>query len=163
MEEQRIQMFLMNNQKNFDAAQIPIIVDKLKELDNDKFLFVSSAKYKEPSTMLLISLLLGGLGVDRFMLGDISMGVLKLLTGGGFGILTIIDWFTIMDKTRTANFNLFVESIEGQNAIDYFVNNENTIDNNALNSIDEIKKYKELLDNGIITQEEYEKKKAELL
>ncbi|MBR3737800.1 MAG: hypothetical protein IKN26_03580, partial [Eubacterium sp.] len=70
MEEQRIQMFLMNNQKNFDAAQIPIIVDKLKELDNDKFLFVSSAKYKEPSTMLLISLLLGGLGVDRFMLGD---------------------------------------------------------------------------------------------
>ena len=31
------------------------------------------------------------------------------------------------------------------------------------NSVDELKKYKELLDSGIITQEEFEEKKKQLL
>ena len=37
------------------------------------------------------------------MLGDTGMGVLKLLTAGVCGILTIIDWFTV--KGRTHDFN----------------------------------------------------------
>lgn len=32
-------------------------------------------EYKDPTTMLLISIFLGSIGVDRFMLGDTGMGV----------------------------------------------------------------------------------------
>ena len=39
------------------------------------------------------------------MLGDTGMGVLKLLTGGLCGILTIVDWFTVQNRTRELNFN----------------------------------------------------------
>ena len=35
--------------------------------------------------------------------------------------------------------------------------------NNSTNNADEIKKYKELLDGGIITQEEFDAKKKQLL
>ena len=65
---------------------------------------VSTVEMKDPTTILLISIFLGGLGIDRFMLGDTGMGVLKLLTGGCCGILTIIDWFTCMKRTKELNF-----------------------------------------------------------
>lgn len=46
---------------------------------------------KNKTTALILSILVGGLGVDRFYLGYTGMGVLKLLTGGCFGVLWIID------------------------------------------------------------------------
>ena len=55
--------------------------------------------------MLLASIFLGTLGVDRFMIGDIGIGILKLLTGGLCGILTIIDWFTNSRKTKQLNLS----------------------------------------------------------
>jgi len=38
------------------------------------------------------------------MLGDTGMGVLKLLTAGLCGILTIIDWFSVQKRTQELNF-----------------------------------------------------------
>ena len=45
--------------------------------------------------LFFISLFLGGLGVDRFLVGDKRAGILKLLTGGGLFIWWLIDLFTI--------------------------------------------------------------------
>ena len=46
---------------------------------------------KNKTTALIFSILLDGLGIDRFYFGYTGIGILKLLTGGCFGALYIID------------------------------------------------------------------------
>ncbi len=53
---------------------------------------------KSWTTALILSILLGGLGVDRFYLGYTGLGILKLITGGGFGIWWLIDIILIATK-----------------------------------------------------------------
>ncbi len=105
VDQQKIDMYIMTNQKYFPAEKIMYLKDKLRTLDEEKFSLISTIEMKDPTTLLLVSIFLGGLGVDRFMLGDTGMGVLKLLTAGCCGVLTIIDWFSIQKKTRELNFS----------------------------------------------------------
>lgn len=105
MEQTKLDMFIMQNSKYIPADKVIYLKEKLKNIDDEKYLLVTSVELKDPTTMLILSLFLGSLGVDRFMLGDTGMGVLKLLTGGCCGILTIIDWFGVQNKTKELNFN----------------------------------------------------------
>ncbi|MDQ6692903.1 MAG: TM2 domain-containing protein [Chloroflexota bacterium] len=43
------------------------------------------------TTALILSVLTGSLGIDRFYLGYTGLGIAKLLTCGGCGIWSIID------------------------------------------------------------------------
>ncbi|MDR1002111.1 MAG: TM2 domain-containing protein [Oscillospiraceae bacterium] len=51
---------------------------------------------KSKTVAALLAIFLGGLGIDRFYLGYTGMGVLKLLTLGGFGVITFIDVVRIL-------------------------------------------------------------------
>ncbi|MFZ4401244.1 MAG: TM2 domain-containing protein [Bacteroidales bacterium] len=103
MEAQKVDMFIMANGKYFESHHVGQIRDRLIQLDDSKWIVIQTLQFKDPTTSLIISLLAGSLGIDRFMIGDTGMGVGKLLTCGGFGIWAIIDWFMIMGATRDKN------------------------------------------------------------
>ena len=103
MEAQKVDMFMMTNSKFFESHQINFIRERLLAIDDSKWAMISTLQLKDPTTSLIVSILAGSLGIDRFMIGDTGIGVGKLLTCGGFGIWTIIDWFMIQKATRDKN------------------------------------------------------------
>ena len=103
MDSQKVDMFIMTNGKFFESHQVAQIRDRLLALDDSKWSLIQTLQFKDPTTSLIISLLGGSLGIDRFMIGDTGMGVGKLLTCGGLGIWAIIDWFMIQGATREKN------------------------------------------------------------
>jgi hypothetical protein len=46
-------------------------------------------------TLFIVCWFVGFLGIHRFMIGDVTNGILMLLTGGGCGIWVIIDLIRI--------------------------------------------------------------------
>jgi len=105
LDKQKVDMYVMSNQKYFPAEKIMFLKEKLYNTTETKFSMVSCVELKDPTTILLVSLFLGTLGIDRFMLKDTGLGILKLLTAGCCGILTIIDWFVVSKKAKEKNFN----------------------------------------------------------
>ncbi|MEE1006466.1 MAG: TM2 domain-containing protein [Acutalibacteraceae bacterium] len=105
MDSQKVDAYILSNQKYLPAEKVAFIKQKLTDADESKFAMISSVEFKDPNTIFLISLFLGCLGVDRFMLGETGMGILKLLTCGVCGILTIIDWFNVKKKAKELNYN----------------------------------------------------------
>lgn len=104
MDASKVDMYIMANQKYLPAEKIVYVKDKLLRADEEKFNLLSTIEFKDPTTILLVSIFLGVLGIDRFMLGETGMGILKLLTGGVCGILAIIDWFSVQKKAKEKNF-----------------------------------------------------------
>jgi TM2 domain-containing membrane protein YozV len=47
-------------------------------------------------TLFLLSIFLGEFGADRFYVGKIGTGILKLITVGGCGVWWLIDWIMIL-------------------------------------------------------------------
>ena len=50
-----------------------------------------------------MSIFFGELGVDRFIMGHVGLGILKLLTGGGFGVWWVVDLILIATKFKFKN------------------------------------------------------------
>lgn len=109
MEQNKIEMFVASMATKFPSEKLMLMRSQLEKVDDSKLPIIQSIQYKDPTIFLIISLFVGSLGVDRFMLGETGLGVAKLLTCGGMGIWTIIDWFTIMNKARELNYQKFIQ------------------------------------------------------
>ena len=115
---------------------------------------------------MLLCFFLGGLGIHRFFVGKTGTGILMLLTFGGLGIWWLIDLFMI----AIGSF----KDIQGRAITYQSANTANTAPSThvpekvaetptAKDIPAEIEKLADLKDKGIITDEEFQQKKQELL
>ena len=101
----RVLVWFNNNIDLFPKSSRESLQGLLEKSTNEQFMQVSNINFKKPLTMFLISMFLGVFGVDRFMLRDIKMGIIKLMTFGGMFVLWFIDLFTINKRTKIYNLN----------------------------------------------------------
>ena len=103
MEQQKVDMFMMMYAKYFEPHHLMSLRQQMMKLDDSKLLQIQAVSLKDPTMVLIISVIVGHFGIDRFMIGDTGQGIGKLLTCGGLGIWTIVYWFLIMGRTREVN------------------------------------------------------------
>lgn len=101
--EYLIRSFILENKKNFRSNDLMTIRENLNKMSSKELMLLNDIEFKDPTISVVLSVLTGGLGVDRFYIGDIGLGVAKLLTAGGLGIWWLIDMFTISNKTKKNN------------------------------------------------------------
>ena len=92
--------FLQGLTKDFNETQL------------QQFCTIYSARRKDAQLILILALIgfLGFNGIHRFVLGNIGMGILYLLTGGLCLIGTIIDLVNHKKLTHEFNFNQAVQT-----------------------------------------------------
>ncbi|MDR1859777.1 MAG: TM2 domain-containing protein [Bacteroidales bacterium] len=112
MDSNKVDLFLAVNGKSFENYSLIGLRARLAQLDDAKWPLLQTIPFKDPTLALVLSLLLGSLGIDRFYIGDIGLGIAKLLTCGGLGIWTIIDWFLIMGACRERNLDTILPMLQ---------------------------------------------------
>ena len=88
----------------------PVVRKKIEKMDYTTAC-MSMEHLKDPTVAIILSLLTGWFGVDRFYIGDIGLGIFKLITCGGLCIWYFIDLFLIRRKTRERNLKELMNSL----------------------------------------------------
>lgn len=90
-------------EKHAYEREIVNMAASLSERDRQKFMDILQSEVQNPVELFGWNMWLGWLGVDRFIVGDILLGILKLITLGLGGLWVVIDCFLIGNRTRRNN------------------------------------------------------------
>lgn len=83
---------------------------RLESADDKKIDELMTLDLYNPTHILLFSVFLGSLGIDRFLIKDTGLGVAKLLFGWATcGIWPLIDIFISYKKAKDKNLNKILE------------------------------------------------------
>ena len=106
---------------------------------------------KEFLPTLILCFFVGFLGIHRFFVGKVGTGILMIVTLGGLGIWVLVDFIMIcIGSFRDIEGRI----IKYQRAV--VIKSEGSV-------AAELEKFAELKDKGVISEEEFNKKKEELL
>ncbi len=113
MNQAKVDAFISANINKLPEENILILREALLSMSEEKEDILIITSLKDPALLLILSIFFGGFGVDRFMLEQVGMGILKLILNMvAIGIIwTIIDWFTVMDRTKEYNYNTLLNHL----------------------------------------------------
>ena len=107
MEQQQAEQLIAIYCNKLPLEAINVIKEKILTMDYNTASIIL-AQAKDPTISILLSVLVGSLGIDRIYIGDTGLGIIKLLTCGGCGIWWLIDLFLIINATKQKNLQLLM-------------------------------------------------------
>ena len=104
MEDTKAKELFLQYKDAVPSNSYGVLKQALKNANDTSYEEISIVKTHNLVVIILLSLFLGSLGVDRFVIGDIGLGIAKLLLGWvTFGIWPIIDIFFCYKKAKQKN------------------------------------------------------------
>jgi len=116
----RLDMWMMQNQKFFPSERVLYLRERLSHLPEEHFNNLYALQFKDPTIALILSIFTGALGIDRFWLGDVGLGIGKLavwllswifiwlLVGFLFYAWWIVDIFFVQNRAKEMNFQTII-------------------------------------------------------
>ena len=135
---------------------IYLILSEVKKEDSDKkkkYQPSEELSEKEFLPTLILCFFVGMLGIHRFFVGKVGTGILMIVTLGGLGIWVLVDFIMICIGSFK---DIDGRIIKYQRAVIAPSSSETGI-------AEELEKFAELKEKGVISEEEFNKKKEELL
>lgn len=105
LEEKRDYLF-----PNKDYSQTELVAALLTAPEELTY-SLQDINFISPTLMLGVSVIGGSVGLDRFLLKEIGMGILKIITAGGFGFWAFADIFTAKKRCRAYNCKRLIDAI----------------------------------------------------
>ena len=102
MEQQQVEQLIAIYGNKLPIESIFTVREKLLSMDYNTASIIL-AKANDLMISIILSIIVGSWGIDRIYIGDVGLGIIKLLTCGGCGIWWLIDLFLIMDATKRKN------------------------------------------------------------
>lgn len=102
MDRNQIDQLMITYGDKLPVSAYQMICSRLEQMDwqtaNMAFM-----QMKDPTIALILSIIIGSWGIDRIYVGDMGLGILKLITCGGCGVWWLVDLFLIMERTKEKN------------------------------------------------------------
>lgn len=92
MKQEQVDVFMSLNESKLPTYKRGTIAKQLLEVDDSKWSVLRVINFKNPAVALMLSFFLGGLGLDRLYIGDVTNGVGKIVVT----LLNIFFWWTII-------------------------------------------------------------------
>jgi TM2 domain-containing membrane protein YozV len=111
MDQQQMLLMLPGLQPD-ELIVIQKVTKDMSDLQLQQFFSIYQGKRKDQQTLLILTIVgfFGVAGIQRFIVGDILIGILYLLTVGFCGIGTVIDILNISRMTSEYNQKQAVET-----------------------------------------------------
>lgn len=98
------EIFMDDMQHYLGKKNFQELLTMLEKAAPEQVQLICEMSYKNPNSIILLSII--PLAIDRFVLKDTVLGIIKLLTGGLFGIWYLIDIFTAKSRAQKYNMKL---------------------------------------------------------
>lgn len=106
MTDENVRQIIMSLNGKVPEEKLPVLKNRLINAPDNRLDEILCADLYNPTHTLLFSIFLGGLGVDRFLIGDIGLGIAKMLFGWATcGIWPLIDIFISYKAAKEKNLN----------------------------------------------------------
>ena len=110
MEKTHVTQIIAMVKDNIPTEKILLFKQALEAADESAYDVIISTPLKSKTTCLILSIFFGGVGVDRFYIGDIGLGIAKLLFGWlTLGIWPLVDIFLSYKKCEEKNLETLMQ------------------------------------------------------